>query len=114
VVWRVDRGGRSSAACRLMDEDIHDFPGDVVAMDRAFVNAMARAIRARLEHPPGIGLDRRPCTKNPTLVRPLQLPVNGHAMGDAADLGEMGGSGGWRQRPRAVISLAGRADSEKR
>jgi hypothetical protein len=103
-----------------MGDDIHDIPGDgwgwyaadYLAMDRAFVAAMARAIRLRLERPERIGIDKRPGTKNPTLVRPVVLPVNGSHMGDVADLGDGGLTG--LARRAAPISLARRADSAKR
>jgi hypothetical protein len=39
-------------------------------MNDRFVAAMAAAIRAGLEHPPGVGIDRTPGTKNPSYLRP--------------------------------------------
>jgi hypothetical protein len=38
--------------------------------DQAFVTAMTRAIRAGLERPPQIGIDKRPCTKSPREFAP--------------------------------------------
>jgi predicted nucleic acid-binding protein len=38
--------------------------------DIAFVDAMHRAVARRLEHPPMVGVDTRPGTRNPiTMVR---------------------------------------------
>ena len=37
-------------------------------MNRSFVKAMAAAIRAGLEHPARVGIDRTPGTKNPSYV----------------------------------------------
>jgi hypothetical protein len=37
----------------------------LVEMNERFIAAMAAAIRAGLERPPRVGIDRRPGTKNP-------------------------------------------------
>ena len=39
-------------------------------MNTSFVAAMAAAIRAGLERPPRVGIDRTPGTKNPLYLRP--------------------------------------------
>jgi hypothetical protein len=39
----------------------------LVEMNAKFIAAMAAAIRARLERPPRVGIDRRPGTKNPSI-----------------------------------------------
>jgi hypothetical protein len=38
-------------------------------MNQRFIKAMAAAIRAGLERPPRVGIDRTPGTKNPAYVR---------------------------------------------
>jgi hypothetical protein len=40
------------------------------AQDEAFCDAMDIACRSGLEHPPMIGVDTRPCTKNPMPLMP--------------------------------------------
>jgi hypothetical protein len=42
---------------------------ELLLMNRRFVAAMAAAIRARLERPPRVGIDRTPGTKKPLLYR---------------------------------------------
>ena len=39
-------------------------------MNARFIRAMAAAIRAGLERPPRVGIDRTPGTKNPSYLRP--------------------------------------------
>jgi hypothetical protein len=43
---------------------------DLQRMNRRFVAAMAAAIRAGLEQPPRVGIDRTPGTKSPMYLSP--------------------------------------------
>jgi hypothetical protein len=54
-----------------LDLDLHlgNLPysrAELQQMNTNFIVAMAAAIRARLERPPRVGIDRTPGTKNPT------------------------------------------------
>ena len=42
---------------------------DLQRMNERYIAAMAAAIRARLERPPRVGIDRTPGTKKPLLYR---------------------------------------------
>lgn len=46
-------------------DDANELTNTAEASNRAFIIAMARAIRSGRERPPMIGMDKRPCTKAP-------------------------------------------------
>ena len=45
----------------------HEARRSMWAQDRDFCERMLRAARADLEHPPMLGIDRRPCTRKPLI-----------------------------------------------
>ena len=42
----------------------------LVYANETFIKLMAQAIRDGLERPPMVGVDKRPCTKNPWFISP--------------------------------------------
>ena len=46
----------------------NDETADAIRRNQAFVEAMTKAIRAGLEHPPMVGVDTRPGTTRPLMI----------------------------------------------
>lgn len=59
----------------------------LVAQNNAFRNAMLKAIKRRLENPPGIGVSTKPCTANPMRV---DIPREVRMRSPMAALSELG------------------------
>ena len=49
---------------------------ELEVMSRNFITAMAAAIRAGKEHPPRVGIDQTPGTRNPRYVRAAVRPAH--------------------------------------
>jgi len=76
VIPRASRDAAQEHAGVLQEESAPDLSSiyyswaQLLEMNAKFIAAMAAAIRAGLEHPPRVGIDRTPGTKNPSYYIP--------------------------------------------